>query len=120
MSTIDAYLSTLPEDVRATLQQLRQTINAAAPEAVESISYGSPTFKYKGRPLIYFAAWKNHCAVYGIDVDAHKDKLTAYDASKGTIRFSHTNPLPESLVKTLVTARIAQIEAAATRKPKQS
>ena len=110
---IDGYLSTVSDDARATLEELRRTINALAPSAVEAISYGMPAFKYQGRPLIYFGAWKNHCALYGMSADAHQDELAAYDTSKGTIRFPPGEPLPEALVKTLVSARIAEIEAAA-------
>ena len=74
-------------------------IKAVAPTAVEAIGYGIPSFKYQGRPLIYFGAAKSHCALYG--------------TSKGTIRFPPGEPPPEALVKTLVNERIAQIEAAA-------
>jgi len=110
---IDGYLSTVPDDARATLEELRRTIKAVVPDAVEAISYGLPTFKYQGRPLVYFGAWKNHCALYGMGAGAHQDELSAYDTSKGTIRFPPGAPLPEALVKTLVSARIAEIEAAA-------
>ena len=110
---IDGYLSTLPDDARATLEVLRRMIKAVAPDAVESIGYGMPGFKYQGRRLVYFGAWKNHCALYGISVDAHQNDLAAYDTSKGTIRFPLGEPLPLAIVKTLVSARIAEIEAAA-------
>ena len=104
---IDGYLSTVPDDARATLEDLRRRIKAMAPGAVEVISYGMPTFKYQGRPLVYFGAWKNHCALYG--------------TSKGTIRFPPGEPPPETLVQSLVRARIEAIEAGATgRKRKTS
>ena len=97
----------MPNDARATLEELRRTIKATAPGAVEAISYGMPAFKYQGRRLIYFAAAKNHCALYG--------------TSQGTIRFAPGEPPPEALVQTLVRARIADIEAAAAgRKRKKS
>lgn len=110
---IDGYLSTLPDDARATLEELRRMVKAMAPGAVESISYGMPTLTYQGRPLIYFAAWKDHWALYGMGADRHQDELAAYDTSKGTIRFPLDEPLPEALVKTLVSERMAAIEAAA-------
>ncbi len=104
---IDGYLSAVPDGARATLAELRRTIKAVAPDAVEAISYGMPAFKYQGRPLVYFAAAKNHCALYG--------------TSRGTLRFPPGEPLPEALVQTLVKARIEAIEAAAAgRKRKKS
>jgi uncharacterized protein YdhG (YjbR/CyaY superfamily) len=111
---VDTYLASLPEDQRATLQKLRETIKTAAPETAESISYGIPTFKYKGRPLIHFGAAKKHCAIYGLVPDAFKDELKQYDTSKGTIRFPADKPLPATLVKKLVKTRMAEIEAGAT------
>ena len=75
---VDAFLSALPADARGALQRLRATIAAAAPDAVEGISYGVPGFKYRGRPLVSFGAGKGHCAFYVQSpavMDAHKDDL---------------------------------------------
>jgi uncharacterized protein YdhG (YjbR/CyaY superfamily) len=110
---IEGYLAALPEDARETLQTLRRMIQAIAPDAVESISYGMPTFKYQGRPLIYLGAWKSHCAIYGMNVEGHRDELAAYEVEKGTIRFPLGELLPESLLRTLVMERKAAIEARA-------
>src|SRR5574341_787100 len=109
--TVDGYLAALPEAQRATLQRLRETIKATAPEAAESISYGMPTFKYKGRPLIHIGAAKHDCAIYGLVPDAFKGKFKQYDTSKGTIRFPADRPISETLVRKLVKAKIEEIEA---------
>ncbi len=111
---IDEYLVTLPEDARATLEEVRRMISAAAPGAVESIGYAMPAFKYKGRPLAYFAASRNHCALYGMptEIEAFRKELESYDTSKGTIRFPMGKPLPETLVQGLVQARMDAIDAA--------
>jgi uncharacterized protein YdhG (YjbR/CyaY superfamily) len=113
--TVDGYLAALPEDQRVALKKLRETIKAAAPAAAESISYGIPSFKYKGRPLIHIGAAKHHCAIYGLVPDAFKDELKQYDTSKGTIRFPADKPLPETLVRKLVKARIDEIETGANQ-----
>ncbi len=111
-TTIDEYLAAVPADARAVLAALRATVRAVAPDAAESISYGMPMFKYRGRPLIYFGAWKSHCAIYGMDVSAHQEELAAFELAKGTIRFTPNAPLPEALVKALLAERKAAIEAA--------
>lgn len=117
---IDEYLASLPDDKRATLTELRRMIKDVAPQAVEVMAYGMPGFKYRGRPLVYFAAAKNHCALYGPAVVAHQEELAGYDTSKGTVRFPPGEPLPEALVRRLVTGRMAEIEAAeAGRKRKK-
>lgn len=98
---IDAYLDGLPEKQRATLSTLRTLICEIAPDAVESISYGLPTFKHGGRPLVYFGAAKQHCAMYG--------------TAAGTLRFPHDELPPAERVRELVLERMAAIDADATR-----
>jgi uncharacterized protein YdhG (YjbR/CyaY superfamily) len=117
---INAYLDGIPADHRAALESLRQTIRAASPTAVETISYGIPTFKYRGRPLASFGAAKNHLALYGMpmEIEAHRDTLARYDTSKGTIRFPANKGLPKSLVRSLVKARMADIDAAEAKRRK--
>jgi len=109
---VDAYLAALAEDKRTALQQLRETIRAIAPGAEEGISYGMPTFRYLGRPLVAYAAFRTHCSLFGMSyiLETHREQLAGYDTSKGTVRFTPAEPLPSALVTTLVRARQAQIE----------
>ncbi len=114
--TIDEYLATLSDDKRAALQGLREAIRAAAPRTEECISYQLPAFRLDGKMLVWFGATEKHCAFYpGAVVQDHEDELGDYDTSKGTIRFQADNPLPASLVRKLVKARIAQ--GAARKRP---
>ena len=113
---IDNVLAALPEDARTALEALRRTITAAAPEAVESISYGVPAFKYRGRPLVSFGAAKNHCSFYVQSptvMEAHREELASFDTSKGTLRFTPGAPPPDALVTKLVRARMAETDATA-------
>ena len=114
---IDDYLARVPLEARTTLEKLRQTIRAAAPKAVEVISYQMPMFKYEGM-LVAFAAFKEHCSLFagtGV-IEAYKEDLKRYDTSKGTIRFPASKPLPAGLVKKLVKARVQENEAKASRR----
>jgi uncharacterized protein YdhG (YjbR/CyaY superfamily) len=109
--TIDEYLSRLKPEQRAVLEQLRQTIHAAAPGAEEYIGYGLAGFKFNGRPLVYFGAWEKHCALYAASPRTQKQfqkELKGFDVSKGTIKFTPEKPLPMTLVKKLVKARVAE------------
>jgi uncharacterized protein YdhG (YjbR/CyaY superfamily) len=109
--TIDEYLAPLPADQRAALQKLRKAIRAAAPKAEEYIGYGLAAFRLGGRPLVAIGASTSHCAFYPMSsstVADHKKELAAYETSKGTIRFLPSRPLPASLVRKLVKARIAE------------
>ena len=110
---MEEFLAAVPEDARVTLEKLRAQIRSVVPEAAESISYGIPMFKLGGRPLVGYGATKNHCALYCMSPEimrAHAAELKAYDTSKGTIRFPAGKPLPATLVKKLVKARIREIE----------
>lgn len=110
---VDEYLARVPEPARSTLNKVRATIRSAVPpEATESISYGIPTFKYKGS-LVAFAAFSKHCSFFPMSsslIEAFKNELKDFPTSKGTIRFPVDKPLPAALVKKLVKARIAQNE----------
>src|SRR5215472_2522686 len=103
--TIDDYLNPLSADKRATLQKLRKTIQSAAPEAEECISYGLAAFRLNGKPLAGFGASANHLSFYpmsGSITKALADDLEEYDTSKGAIRFAINKPLPAALVRKLI------------------
>ena len=118
-ANVDEYFAALPGDQRAALRRVRATIRAAAPEAVESISYGMPAFRYQGRPLIYFGAARNHCAPYG-NMEPYKDDLEGHYTSKGTLRFTSSRLLPAALVEQIVKVRMQEIEGGAGGYAKRS
>ena len=111
-ATVDEYLAALRKDQRVALERLRQTIHSVAPRAEECISYQLPAFRLDGRMLVWFGAGANHCAFYpsGI-VQDFADELKDFKISKGTIRFQPDHPLPATLVRRIVRARMARIEA---------
>jgi uncharacterized protein YdhG (YjbR/CyaY superfamily) len=112
-ASIDEYLAGLPDDKRAALERLRQEIHAAAPDAVEAISYGMPAFKLDGRYFAGFSATKRHCSFYTgrAPVDALSAELAGYRLWKGTINFPPDRPLPSALVTRLVQLRLAEFRA---------
>jgi uncharacterized protein YdhG (YjbR/CyaY superfamily) len=108
-NSVDEYLELYPPIVRKSLQKLRQTIKAAAPEAEEMISYQMPAYKYKG-VLVYFAAYKNHIGLYptAAGIKAFQKELSVYEGSKGTVRFPIDKPLPLGLVSKIVKFRVKE------------
>jgi uncharacterized protein YdhG (YjbR/CyaY superfamily) len=111
-NTIDAYIATFAPDVQAILQKIRATIQKAAPDAAETISYRMPTFTLQGN-LVHFAAFKNHIGLYPpVRGDA---KLVAavsvYANEKGNLRFPLDQRIPYALIGRIVKARVRELDA---------
>ena len=110
--TIDEYLAVQDAGSRVALQKVRRAIRAAAPKAEECISYGMPAFRLNGKLIAGFRAAASHCSLHpmsGATVATLRVELAQYDTSPGTIRFSPHAPLPATLVRKLVKARIAEL-----------
>ena len=115
--TFQSFLSVLSADKQAALEKVRKAIRSAAPDAEECISYGIPAFRLHGKFLVGLSAGKTHCSFYpGSALKALNEDLAGYETSKGTIRFAPNRPLPATLVRKLVKARIRQLEATFKRK----
>lgn len=111
-------LAALPAEQRAALEGLRARITSVAPEAHEAISYAMPAYRYHGRPLVSYAAFKDHCSFFpmGPDVlEPYRDQLAGFVQAKGTVHFWPDRPLPDGVVEGIVRGRMAQIDAARTR-----
>jgi len=111
-SKVRAYIAALPPDTRRILRNIRDTILAAAPGATEHFSYGIPGFKFEGKPLMWYAGWKQHVGMYPMTATmkrANSADLKGYAVSNGTVRFPLTKPPSTALVKRLIRTRIAEI-----------
>jgi uncharacterized protein YdhG (YjbR/CyaY superfamily) len=109
---MDEYLDGLPASQRAALERVRAVVTEIAPEAEEGVSYGIPAFLYEGRPLLGFKAAKNHLSVFPFSPAAIadvKDRLEGFELSKGTIRFTAEDPVPEKVLAAVVRARQREI-----------
>lgn len=118
MSDIEKYLAVLPDDQREALEKLRKTILSVAKGAEEKMSYGMPTVVYKGN-LVHYAAFKSHMSLFGASAfmtNELKSELEGFKTSKGTIQFTVEKPLPVTLVKKIVKARMKENEERETAK----
>jgi uncharacterized protein YdhG (YjbR/CyaY superfamily) len=107
---IDEYLAAVPQPARGTLHKMRAAIRSAVPpQATETISYGMPAFRHNG-VLVWFAAFSDHCSLFPTAsvIESFKNELKGFSTSKGTIHFPMDKPLPITLIKKLVKARVAQ------------
>lgn len=112
MDNVDQYLDSLPNDVRTVLTRIRKAIVEAAPEAKEEMSYNMPGYTHFG-PLVYFAAFKKHCSLFGIGKAIRtkfSEELAGFRINNTTIQFTHTHPIPTALIKKMVKARVKENE----------
>ena len=109
-ASVDDYIATFTPDVQTVLQEIRDTIHAAAPGATESISYQIPTFSIGGRPVVYLAGWKKHISLYPIpDLDdALEQQVAPYLSGQGTAKFLLSKPIPYELITVLVQRLVEQ------------
>jgi uncharacterized protein YdhG (YjbR/CyaY superfamily) len=118
---IDQYIAGFPPAVRAKLTRLRAAIRKAAPQAKEAIKYQMPTFTQHGN-LVHFAAYQHHIGFYPAPraIERFKEELSAYEGSKGTVRFPLDKPVPVGLIGRIVKFRVQQDrERAAARKKRR-
>jgi uncharacterized protein YdhG (YjbR/CyaY superfamily) len=112
MGVIDDYLEDLGDSQRAELERIRRIVLGRVPDAEEGRSYGMPAFRYKRKPLLGFAALKNHLSLFPFSpqvVAAVKGRLAGYDLSKGTIRFTEAKPIPEDVIWEILDLRLEEI-----------
>ena len=110
VTTIDEYIGTFPEDVQPILEKVRQAIHTAAPDAVETISYGMPTFDLNGKHLVFFSGWKRHISLYPTPAgdEAFQQKIAPYKKARSTLQFPLKQPVPYDLVEQVVTLLVKE------------
>ncbi|MFK7697128.1 iron chaperone [Paenibacillus sp. HJGM_3] len=120
--SVDEYIVTFPQDVQAILEQIRQTIREAVPEAEEVISYQLPAYKYHGM-LIYFSAYKAHTSLsfpppFTV-FEVFRDRLAPYDVSKSAVKFPLASPFPYDLLTDMVKFRAEENREKESKKKKK-
>jgi uncharacterized protein YdhG (YjbR/CyaY superfamily) len=107
-ATVEEYLTGLPDDVRARVEEIRRIVHEVVPDAGETISYAMPTFTVDGQPLVHVAAWKQHIGLYPLPpLDAALTaEVAPYRGTKDTMKLPHAQPLPRDLVARVVQALV--------------
>ncbi len=112
VASVDEYIAAQPEGAQSALERVREAIRKAVPEAEELISYRMPAYRLRGEGLVHFAGWKRHYSLYLASesiLATFKDELAAYDVKKGTISFPLSEPVPVTLIESIVELRARQI-----------
>ena len=107
-------------EIQTILNTIRETIRNNAPEAIETISYSMPAFKFHGM-LVYFAAYNRHIGFYPgvLAIESFKNELKGLKTAKGTIRFPLDKPLPIDLISKIVQFRVTENNEKAVAKKKK-
>ena len=116
---VDAYIAGFPRPVQTALKRVRSIIRKAVPDAEEVISYQIPAYKLHGKPVLYFAAWKEHYSLYPSNarlVASFKDELSRYELAKGTIRLPLSEPVPVKLIERIAKFRAKEVVESAKAK----
>ena len=108
-ANIDEYIGAFPNDVQEILEKVRMTIQKAAPDATEKISYSMPAFEQNGI-IVYFAAFKNHIGLYALPTghEAFKEEFLPYKSGKGSVQFPFDKPIPYDLITKIVKFRVKE------------
>lgn len=116
--TIDEYIALFPAETQEILQQIRETIHNAVPNAREVISYKMPAFK-QNTVLVYFAAYEKHIGFYptGSGIEAFQHEFGDYKWSKGAVQFPIDKPMPLDLISRITKFKAERdLDKVATKK----
>ena len=108
INNVNEYIGGFPSETQTILQEIRAVIKENAPQAEESISYGMPAYKLNKKPLVYFAAFKNHIGFYATPTghEAFAEELSKYKQGKGSVQFPINEPMPLGLIERIVKFRV--------------
>ena len=116
--SVDEYIAAQPETVRPKLEKVPAVIRSAVPQAEEGIGYRMPGYKLHGKPMLYFAGFKEHYSLFaasGTFFATLEDELSGYELRKGTVQFAVTKPVPVKLISRIAKLRAAGISAKAKK-----
>jgi uncharacterized protein YdhG (YjbR/CyaY superfamily) len=114
------YIAKCPKDVQAALKGIRAAIRAAAPSAMETVSYFrfpgyhlSGDYAYNGM-VVWFSYKKPFVRlhIWPAALKRHKKELAMYKTSTAVIYFPEDKKIPLALVKKLVKASVAAMKDA--------
>jgi len=110
MNEIETYIQQFPDSVQEILRNIRKLVKDNAPEAEELFAYGMPAYKTNRKPLVYFAAFKNHIGFYATPTghSEFKDELSKYKQGKGSVQFPLDKAIPYKLIERIIKFRVAE------------
>lgn len=111
MQEVETYIQKFPIEVQEIMHEFRKLITKTNPKIVETFAYQMPAYKLNGKPLVYFAGYKNHIGFYATPTghSAFADRLKNYKQGKGSVQFPLSEPMPYQLIQDIVDFRVENI-----------
>lgn len=108
------YINQYQTEVKNRLLAIREQILIICPTVIEQMAYGLPAYHYRGKPLIYYGAFKAHIGIYATPAVHGSDELYqemwGYKQGKGSIQFSNYQPFPIELIKKMIRLKKEQLD----------
>lgn len=114
MQTVGDYLNGCTPEQKAMFKKIKKMVHEIVPGATERVSYGIPTFEYKKKYLLYFGAFKNHMSLFPASddmIEALGESVGKFRSAKGTLRFTHEQPIPDDVIEAIIRFRLANISS---------
>ena len=110
-TTVDEYIKAAPPETQEKLQEIRAVLKRVAPNATETLKWGSPVFE-EGRILFSFSAHKSHLnfSPTGPAMEPFREELAKYRTGKDTVQFPYDKPLPRTLIRRIASYRFKQVK----------
>jgi uncharacterized protein YdhG (YjbR/CyaY superfamily) len=110
--SVERYIKEFPTEIQEILNQLRALVKSVAPQAIESISYGMPAYKYNKKPLVYFAAYEKHIGLYATPSahEAFSKELSSYKQGKGSVQFPLSKDIPFPLIEKMIQFKLQELD----------
>jgi uncharacterized protein YdhG (YjbR/CyaY superfamily) len=109
-TTIRGYIQAAPREGRPHLRRLYAILKRVAPEAEETIKWGTPFF-VEPRFLFAFSAHKAHLnfAPMAAGLAPFRKELEKHRTTKGTLQIPYDKPLPEDLIRRIAERRLRDV-----------
>jgi uncharacterized protein YdhG (YjbR/CyaY superfamily) len=109
-TTIAAYIQAAPRQGQPHLRRLYAILKSVAPEAEETIKWGTPFF-VEPRFLFAFSAHKAHLnfTPMAAGLEPFRQELAKHKTTKGVLQIPYDKPLPEDLIRKIAECRVRDV-----------
>ena len=109
-TTIAEYILAAPREGQPHLRRLYAILKSVAPEAEETIKWGTPFF-VEPRFLFAFSAHKAHLnfTPMAAGLEPFRKELETHKTTKGMLQIPYGKPLPETLIRRIAEHRLRDV-----------